>query len=386
LRIAINAHLVAFNKTYRQAGVSKYTELLINNLAALAPDDEFIIYTGKQDLPATFAAASNFQLKVSQLPTIKPLVRIGWEQALAPFTLLRDRPTLLHCPVNVVPLAAPCATVLTIHDLGFMRFPERYKAAKRIYLRTLTMLSARRASHIITDAASIKSEVINLLGIKPERVTSIPLGVADYFKPETDAARLENFRQEKKLPKRFVLYLGTLEPRKNLPLLLQGFAQFRTQFGEAAQGIELVLGGAKGWLYEDIFRLVKELDLEQVTHFPGYINEAELPLWYNIAECFVYPSIYEGFGLPPLEAMACGVPVITSNTSTLPEVVGQAGLTVDPSSVSEMATALNAILSNPSYRQQLAVQSVEQARKFNWQTTAQQTLNVYREVVGNQKK
>ena len=385
MRIAINAHLVAFNKTYRQAGVSKYTELLINNLAALDHDDEFIIYIGNGERPDSFANAENFTIKASPLPTIKPQVRIGWEQGLAPAVLLRDRPTLLHCPVNVVPLASPCPTILTIHDLGFVRFPERYKAAKRIYLRTLTTLSAHRASHIITDAESVRREVVELLGIKPERVTAIPLGVADYFKPESDRARLEQFRLEKKLPARFVLYLGTLEPRKNLPLLLRGFARFRDEQPAIAQGLGLVLGGAKGWLYEDIFRLVNELGLADCTTFPGYINEAELPLWYNIAECFVYPSIYEGFGLPPLEAMACGVPVITSNTSSLPGVVGQAGLMVGPDDIDGMAQALNAILADPNRRQQLAAQGIEQARKFNWPDTARRTLEVYRQVAAAKK-
>lgn len=380
MRVAINAHLVAFNQTYRQAGVSKYTELLINNLGEIDHDDEFIVYIGNQARPASFASALNFQVKASRFPTIKPPVRIGWEQTLAPAVLLRDRPTLLHCPVNVVPLAAPCPTVLTIHDLGFILFPERYKAAKRLYLNTLTRISARRATHIITDAESVRGEVIKLLNVKPAKVTAVPLGVASYFKPEPDKAKLEKFRQEKQLPARFVLYLGTLEPRKNIPLLLRGFARFRHEQPEAAQDVQLVVGGAKGWFYEDIFRLVKELDLEAVTTFPGYINEQELPLWYNIAECFVYPSLYEGFGLPPLEAMACGVPVITSNTSSLPEVVGQAGLTVDPDDEQAMALALQQVLTEPLRRQQMSEQGVEQAAKFSWRETACRTLEVYRQV------
>lgn len=380
MRFAINAHLVAFNKTYRQAGVSKYTELLINNLAEIDRENEYIIYIGNQARPDSFAAAPNFQVKASPLPTIRPQLRIGWEQAIAPAVLLRDRPTLLHCPVNVVPLAAPCPTVLTIHDLGFIRFPARYKAAKRIYLRTLTTLSAHRASHIITDAESVRREVIELLKIKPERVTAIPLGVAPYFHPTNDQPELEKFRQERKLPPRLVLYLGTLEPRKNIPLLLRGFARFRAEQSQAAQGIGLVLGGAKGWLYQEIFQLVEELGLATITHFPGYISEQELPLWYNIAECFVYPSIYEGFGLPPLEAMACGVPVITSNTSSLPEVVGEAGLTVDPNDEIAMAKALSQILTDPTRRQQMREQGLQQAQKFNWQATARHTLEIYRQV------
>ncbi len=381
MRIAINAHIVAFNKSYRQAGVSKYTELLINNLAQLDHEDEFIIYVGNGLRPETFAAAPNFKIRASRLPTIKPIARIGWEQAIAPALLLRDRPDVLHCPLNVVPLATPCKTVLTIHDLGFMRFPERYRAAKRRYLHAATSLSARRASHIITDAESGRQEIIELLGVSPEKVSAIPLGVDARFQP-LDPAQVEQFRQEKNLPPRFVLYLGTLEPRKNLPLLLRGFARLRRDQPEAVEGVELVLGGAKGWLYDEIFRLVRELELEPITHFPGYVSEEELPLWYNSAECFVYPSVYEGFGLPPLEAMSCGCPVITSNTSSLPEVVGSAGLTVGPDDEAGLSAALARLLTDPAERASRKEQGLGQAQKFTWKETARRTLEVYRRVVG----
>lgn len=381
MRFAINAHLVAFNKSYRQAGVSKYTELLVNNLARLDHEDEFLVYIGNAPRPDTFAAAPNFTVKASRFPTIKPPVRIGWEQFLAPPVLFKDRPDLLHCPVNVVPLAAPCKTVVTIHDLGFMRYPERYKAGKRNYLRAATFLSARRAAHIITDAESGRLEIIELLKVKPEKVTAVPLGVDERFKP-VSGEEIAQFRQEKKLPERFVLYVGTLEPRKNIPLLLKGFARLRREQPAAVGGVELVLGGAKGWLYDEIFRLVRELDLEAITHFPGYVSEEELPLWYNTAECFVYPSVYEGFGLPPLEAMACGCPVITSNTSSLPEVVGEAGRTVGPEDEAGLSAALAQLLTNPAERARLRELGLAQARKFTWEETARRTLEIYRQVAG----
>jgi len=380
MRIAINAHLVAFNKSYRQAGVSKYTELLINNLARLDQADQFFIYVGKGIRPAEFANAPNFQIRASRLPTIRPPVRIGWEQFLAPAVLLRDRLDLLHCPVNVVPLAAPCQTIVTIHDLGFMRYPERYRTAKRRYLRAATTLSAHRAAHIITDAESGRQEIIELLGVRPEKVSAVPLGVDTQFKP-LEPNQVEAFRQEKQLPKRFVLYIGTLEPRKNLPLLLRGFARLQHENPNAVEGVELVLGGAKGWLYDDIFRLVRELELEPITRFPGYVNEEELPLWYNSAECFVYPSVYEGFGLPPLEAMACGCPVITSNTSSLPEVVGEAGLTVSPEDETGLSKALACLLTDSTERTRRWELGLKQAQKFTWEETARRTLEIYRRVV-----
>jgi glycosyltransferase involved in cell wall biosynthesis len=206
------------------------------------------------------------------------------------------------------------------------------------------------------------------------------LGVDAQFKP-LDPQQVAQFRQEKQLPARFVFYVGTLEPRKNLPLLLRGFARLQREKPQAVAGVELVLGGAKGWLYDDIFRLVRELELEPITRFPGYIGEEELPLWYNSAECFVYPSVYEGFGLPPLEAMACGCPVITSNTSSLPEVVGEAGLTVSPEDETGLSSTLACLLTEPAEQARRRELGLKQAQKFTWEETARRTLEIYRRVV-----
>lgn len=381
MRLGINAHLVSFSGTYRQAGVSKYTELLIKHLAKIDRQNEYFIYWGHGSRPEDWAALPNQHLQTSRFPTEKPPVRIAWEQFIAPPVLLKDRPNLLHCPVNVVPLAAPCPCVLTIHDLGFIRFPDRYKAAKRLYLHAMTTLSAKRAAHIITPSESVRQEVIELLKVKPARVSAIAEAAAPHFRP-LPAAEVRAWKTAKSLPERFVLYVGTLEPRKNLPLLIKAFAQWRTSQPAAAADVKLVLGGGKGWLYEEIFRLVEELNLQAVTLFPGYIPEDELPLWYNSAECMVYPSVYEGFGLPPLEAMACGCPVITSNTSSLPEVVGQAGLMVAPDDVDGLAESLQLLLTDKSARTRYADLGVARANEFSWEKAAQQTLEIYKQVIG----
>ena len=377
MRIAINANLVSFSGTYRQAGVSKYTELLIKGLAEVDGQNEYLIYFGNGPHPADFAVGPNFKLRASRFNTEKPLTRIGWEQAISPFVLGRDRPAILHCPVNVMPLTALCPTVLTIHDLGFMRFPERYKPAKRRYLQAMTSLSARRAAHIITPAESGRQEVIELLKVRPDRVTAVPEGVALQFRrlPETEVT---TWRETHDVPERFVLYVGTLEPRKNLPLLIRAFARWRREEPQEAEGVKLVLGGAKGWLYEEIFRLVEELDLTAVTRFQGYISENELPLWYNSAGCFVYPSVYEGFGLPPLEAMACGCPVVTSNTSSLPEVVGEAGWQVGPTDETALTEAISRLLTDRTERDRRRTAGLAQAARFSWQAAARHTLEIYK--------
>ena len=381
MRIAINANLVSFSGTYRQAGVSKYTELLINNLGRIDYSGEYLVYFGNGPHPSDFAAAPNFRLVQSRFNTEKPLIRIAWEQFIAPFRLLWDRPALLHCPVNVMPLLAPTPTVITIHDLGFMRFPDRYKKAKRFYLHALTALSAKRARHLITPSEAIRQEVIELLKIPARRVTAIAEGVSEDFKP-VPAAEVEKFRREKGLPAKFVLYVGTLEPRKNLPLLIRAFARWRTENPDDAKGVRLILGGAKGWFYEEIFRLVEQFGLTELTDFPGYLREADLPLWYNSARCFVYPSVYEGFGLPPLEAMACGCPVITSDTSSLPEVVGEAGILVKPDDETGLTAALNRLLTDDAAWSAYREKGLVQAARFTWQEAARQTLGIYRQIVG----
>ncbi len=359
--------------------MSKYTEQLINHLGQVDAENDYLIYFGNGPHPPDFAAAPNFRLKPSRFNTEKPTVRIAWEQAIAPFRLLGDHPAVLHCPVNVMPLTALCPTVITILDLGFMRFPERYKAAKRRYLYAMTKLSTRRAAHIITISESVRREVIELLKVAPSKVTAIPLGVASNMRP-LPSDEVTEWRKAHNLPERFVMYLGTLEPRKNLPLLLKAFAQWRQAEPQAAEGVKLVLGGGKGWLYEEIFQLVESLALQSVTIFPGYIAEEDLPLWYNSAQGFVYPSVYEGFGLPPLEAMACGCPVITSNTSSLPEVVGEAGIMVGPADVAGLAAALHRILTDHSEHARLRAAGLLQATRFSWRETARQTRQIYQHV------
>ncbi|MCL4534357.1 MAG: glycosyltransferase family 4 protein, partial [Bacteroidetes bacterium] len=186
------------------------------------------------------------------------------------------------------------------------------------------------------------------------------------------------FRAERGVPERFILYLGTLEPRKNVERLIEAYARLK-RAGEIPH--KLVLGGARGWLYDRIFARVHELSLEEDVLFTSYIPYHELPLWYNLADIFIYPSLYEGFGLPPLEAMACGTPVVTSSGSSLPEVVGAAAMTVDPLDVSAIASAIARVLNEPSLRERLKAEGPRRAARFSWTNAAEQTLKTYHSVL-----
>jgi glycosyltransferase involved in cell wall biosynthesis len=279
----------------------------------------------------------------------------------------------------VAPLFSPCPTVVTVLDLSFLRFPEAFKGCKRAYLTQMTRLSARRAAKVIAISESTRQDVIELLGVPAERVVRIYCGADPHFRP-LPAEEVAAFRREKGLPERFVLFLGTIEPRKNAIALIEAFAALTAAGPRQTKDVQLILAGGRGWLAEPIYARVEELGLADRARFTGYVPEEEKALWYNAATCFCYPSLYEGFGLPPLEAMACGVPVVTSNVSSLPEVVGEAALTVDPLDSAALCEALRRVLIDDDLHAELSALGPARARLFSWDEAARQTADVYRQV------
>jgi glycosyltransferase involved in cell wall biosynthesis len=290
---------------------------------------------------------------------------------IQPRVLRHVEADLVHGPVFVGPLIAPCPVVITVHDLSFIRFPHLFRPANRLYLTVMTRLSARRARRLIAVSEHAASETVRLLGVPREKVDVVYHGVDPLFRP-LPPEQVAAFRRRRRLPDQFVLFVGTLEPRKNLERLIEAFA--RIPRGEA----KLVLVGGKGWLYEDLFARVEALGLSDAVVFPGYVRSEELPLWYNAATAFAYPSLYEGFGMPVTEAQACGTPVVTSTSSSLPEAAGDAALLVDPEDVEAIATGLTQILDDDTLREALTKRGLAHARTFDWSRTARQTVQVYR--------
>ncbi|PZS03093.1 MAG: glycosyltransferase family 1 protein [Candidatus Chloroheliales bacterium] len=379
MKIGINAQLLSFRANYRQAGVSKYIRALIEQYAAIHHDNQYTVWVPPAPRPSDYAHAANIRFVASRLPTEKPQLRIPWEQVVLPF--VSRRLDVLHCPVNIRPLVAFCPTVVTIHDLIYLVYPDKYLPAKRRYLTATTGWSVRHASQVIAVSESTKRDIVRLLHVSPAKVTVVYNGVDERFRPIADKEAIAGFKRKHNLPARFILYVGTIEPRKNVGLLLRAFAQLRQQPDFA--DLRLVIGGAKGWLYDDIFKQAGLSEGEIV--FPGYLADDELPLWYNSASVFVYPSLYEGFGLPAAEALACGVPVIAANTSSLPEVVGDAGILVAPDDVRGLAGAAARILSDDAYAAHLRAAAIVQGTRFSWRTAAEQTLQVYAAAAGNRK-
>ncbi len=371
MHIAINGHLLAHTRSFRRAGVSHYIEQLLYHLALVDQHNHYTIHTTRGLDASALRLPPRFVVRASRLPTINPRIRIPWEQVLAPLWLRWNQADLFHGTLNVVPFACPVPSVVTIHDLAFIRFPQTFRAYNRTYLDFATRVSVRRAVRILVVSEHTRQEVVGLLGVPSERVVVTPNAARDHFRPP-DPPVLAAFRTRHSLPERFILYVGTLEPRKNLTTLLEAYSQVVRD-----DPVPLLIGGGKGWMYQPVFERLEALGLRDHVHFVGYIDEQELPLWYAAARMFVFPSLYEGFGMPPLEAMACGTPVITSNTSSLPEVVGDAGLLVPPTDASAMATAILRLLHDDALYSYLREQGLRRARHFSWRTSAEKTLMTY---------
>jgi glycosyltransferase involved in cell wall biosynthesis len=371
LQIGYDAHLLSRSRSYRAAGVSRHIRNLLEHLPLAAPDARLRVFVGPDGLPEAPPPPS-VSYRVARLRTERPRNRILWEQLLAPWEL--GGLDLCHFPANVVTLATACPRVVTVHDLSFERFPELFHRANRAYQRAMVRLSTRLAGRVIAVSDSTRRELVELLRVPERKIEVIPNGVERCFRP-LPADQVAGFRAEKGLPERFILHLGTLEPRKNIVTLLRAYARLRR-----ARDLPhaLVLAGGKGWLYETIFAEVERLGLTDRVYFPGFVEFDEQPLWYNAAAVFAYPSLYEGFGFPPLEAMACGTPVVTSNATSLPEVVGEAGLMVAPTDEAALADALWRLIDDQTLRARLRAAGPARASRFGWDATAARTAAVYR--------
>jgi glycosyltransferase involved in cell wall biosynthesis len=369
MHIGLNAHLLSSQAGYRSAGIHGYIHHLLKHLPQAAPGDwRFTAMVGA----ANRAQYDGITMRRSRWDNESPNKRILWEQLAQPFQL--DDFDLYHALAFVAPLwlSKPC--VVTVYDLSFMRYPERLSPSRRLYLRLFTGLTCRRARRVIAISHSTGDDVATLLGVPREKIDVTPLGYdAEVFKP-LPLEQIAQFRAQKSLPERFWLFVGTLEPRKNLVTLLRAYAAL-----PRAERLPLVLGGGKGWKYDDIFATVEDQQLRDEVLFPGFIPTEELPLWYNSTEVFLFPSVFEGFGLPVLEAMACGRPVITSNVSSLPEVAGDAGLCLPPHEVEAWTAALSRAYHDAQWRRAVGERGLQAAQRFTWQETARLTVESYRQ-------
>lgn len=368
LRVGINAHLLSGEAGYRRAGIHQYIAQVLCHLPQ--DGDEYVIFTRH---------AEEWLDKVgtvhrSRWPTENRLARIAWEQLAWPWLAARHKIDLLHSMAFVTPWLSRCPAVVTVFDLSFMHFPKAFPAAQRWYLASQTARSVQRARRVITISESGRQDV--------HRFFDVPLAQIDVVYPGVDAVyrplppeEIAAFRERQDLANRFVLHVGTLQPRKNIPTLIEAFAQ------AAPPDVMLVLVGGKGWLFDQIFGRVQALGLQNRVRFTGYVPDEELPLWYNAASVLAFPSLYEGFGMPVVEAMAGGTPVVAANSSSLPEAVGEAGLLFDPQNGAELADRLTAVLHNPDLAATMRTKGLAQAQKFSWEKAGRETAEVYQKAM-----
>jgi len=373
LHVGVNAQLLSLGGSYRSAGINGYIQNLLRHLPQADASMIYTVFLGER----RYAGMPGIELRFTRLPTHRPPVRILWEQIVQPWAVHRANVDLVHGPAFVGPAVGACPSIVTVHDLSFLLYPQNFRAANRFYLRYFTRLSVRRARRVIAVSESTKRDLIHHYHLTPDRIDVVHNGVDGGFRPLPDDL-VAAFRAEQELPERFMLFVGTLEPRKNVVRLIEAYARL------PQDRPPLMLVGGRGWLYDEIFARVEALGVSDEVHFVGYVPAKELPWWYNAAHLFVYPSLYEGFGLPPLEAMACGTPVVTSNASSLPEVVGSAALLVDPADTAALAAAMERALTDSDLRDRLRAAGMIQAQEFTWPKTARQTAISYRRATSPQ--
>jgi len=368
MRIGVEAS--AYYKNIAGSGV--YARNLIHTLNQMYGEDNTIsLYSSHRaseiDLGKKGGSLSRWSAGIRDLL---------WTQVVLPLRLKRDRVEVLFCPSFFGPVFSPCPVVVTILDLSFIRFPHTVDRLLRLYLQCIMPAVKRRTDVIVTISEFSKEEIVGLLKVPEEKIQVIHPACSDSFGVKQDEDILRRIKNQYKLPDPFILNVGTLEPRKNIITLIKAFGSLKKK-----NLIEhsLVLCGPKGWYYQEIFHAITDWGLQKYIHYIGYIPESDLPFVYNLAQVFVYPSIYEGFGLPVLEAMACGCPVITSNTASLPEVVGDAAILVDPEDNHELEQSLLRLVTDEVLRRELSVRGIKRARMFSNLKSAEKLFAVLRE-------
>ncbi len=368
MRIGFDARLVY----YQQAGIGQYILQLVQGLARLSSAHELWVLRSRKAPPFSLPQ----RVRQARLWTPSHHRR---ESAALLAELVGKRLALLHSPDFIPPFGGRFRSVITIHDLNFIHFPEFLTPESARYYEQIHR-AVGRADHIITDSDWTREDVLNHLGAPPERVTTVHLAANPVYRPITIHDEIRQTLTRYGLPSDFIIFVGTLEPRKNVPALLKAHRLLLDQ----GLDIHLAIVGRKGWLYEEIFSTLTKLKLGEHVHFLENVPYEDLARLYNAASCLALPSHYEGFGLPPLEAMACGTPVVVSNRASLPEVVGDAGLLVDPDNPEALSQALAQVLDDDELRESLRGRGLMRASEFSWARTAHETMAIYEQVLGTE--
>lgn len=372
MRITFDATAIPANR----AGAGVYIFSLVKALSQVDADNEYHVFAKAEHAEEFGPLGPNFRLV--RVPPLSTPQRLVWEQTVLPRALKTLGADVLHSPHYTMPLLAPCPVVVTFHDMTYLLMPELHARFHRRFFPPMMRASARRAARLLAVSESTRRDMLRLLPASAGKTVTTLEAAGPVFRVAPAPSVADACARFGLTPSRFLLYVGVLEPRKNVPLLLQAYARIAGRFPDSP----LVIAGKKGWMYDAIFAQVSALGLADRVVFTGYVAEEDLPRLYGGARAFVYPSRYEGFGLPVLEAMQCGAPVITSDVSSMPEVAGGAALLIDPDDVGGLADALARVLSDDALAADLSRRGIARAAGFSWERCARETRAVYESLGG----
>jgi glycosyltransferase involved in cell wall biosynthesis len=365
-------------------GIGRYTRELVRALVQSESfgDYEYVFFSARpdQNLPVLDPLPQGENIIYRRAPVSQVWLYRLWHRLRIPVPIqtATGNLDLFHSPDFVLPaVRGPIPKLLTVHDLSFIHYPEAFTPALVRYLNQVVPRSIEQANRILADSQATKKDLIDHWQVPADKITVLYSGVSNSFKPITDKGKLKDIRNRYGLgDKPYLLGVGTLQPRKNYSLLIRAFKEVAQQFPH-----NLLIAGGKGWLYEEMMTQVDQLGLYDRVRFLGFVADDDLPGLYSQAALFVFPSLYEGFGLPLLEAMACGVPVISSNSSSLPEVVGDAAVTLPPENADAWSDTILALLADSTLRTSLVADGFLQARHFTWKRAAKQLMSIYEELL-----
>lgn len=365
-------------------GIGRYTRELVQALNKANKQFEFAFFSAKppdelqvkNQLPSG-PKIGYFPTKISE----RWLYRL-WYRLRLPLSIQRfiGPIDLFHSPDFVLPpISGNIPSLLTVHDLSFVHFPEAFTPALNNYLQRVVPWSIERATHVMADSEATRRDLVDLWEVPPEKVTVLYSGVSNRFKPITDDKRLRALRRKYELgDEPYLFSVGTVQPRKNYQMLIRAFKDIAHRIPQS-----LFIAGGRGWLYEEILAEVNQLGLTDRVRFLGFVDDEDLPGLYSNADLFLFPSLYEGFGLPLLEAMACGVAVISSNSSSLPEVLGEAGLALDPNDIEAWSRSMLTLLEDSSRKTTFVARGFMQVRGYTWERSAVQLLEKYQDLLAS---
>lgn len=368
MKIAIDAFEANLNN---KVGMGNYADNLIRALALIDSKNAYTLYVKNLSVLNNYIQKTNFKYK----KLTSPLIRSFWSQCRIPLELMLKKPDILHLPTgHKVPFNCPRHTVVTIHDLAFIEFPGYFEESVKWRCLRFTKHAILKAQRIIAISESTKKDILNYYNVDEQKVEVIYHGVEDVFKPIQDKQSIDLVCKKYGINFPFILFIGVLQPRKNISRLILAFKQV---LDSGKGNMQLVIAGNKGWMYEDIFNTAQQAGITDRIIFTGYTPKSDVICLLNAAKVFVLPSLSEGFGLPILEAMACGVPVVSSNVSSMSEIVKDAGILVDPYNKHDIAQALLDIINNRQLADNLIKKGFKVAQSFTWEKTARKTLKLY---------